>query len=181
MLRWESRPGWPTLQVQSIVPTITGELLQRVRLPRLPSHLRRALRIFLFRPPCPSIRVEVLVQVSSFGVQCRFHVLNFSSLSNVVVSIAEEEAASSTTQTEVPPRIPPRIPPDPSCWTSENVISYIAYYYPLIDSKGDLCELFRQHVSKKLNLQIHWTRTVLYQSAAHENSAEKVFFVVSDR
>lgn len=130
------------LRMQSIKGPAIGEPLQRVHLLRLLSLLISTLQIiFLFHPQYLPIKVEIFVQVS----QPEYFVCwtYFVCITNA--SISEEEATSSTTPTEVPPRIPP----DPLCWTSENVISYISYYYPLIDSKGDLCDLFRQHVSKR--------------------------------
>lgn len=59
---------------------------------------------------------------------------------NAVTLITEQEAATSTT----PAEIPPKIPPDPTDWTIENVISYISYSDPPLGIHGDL---FRRHVS----------------------------------
>lgn len=54
--------------------------------------------------------------------------------------MTEQEAATSTTQAE----IPPKIPPDPTDWTIENVISFISFSDSALSIHGDL---FRRHVS----------------------------------
>lgn len=53
---------------------------------------------------------------------------------------AEMEAATSTTQSESPPKLPP----DPSDWSIDDVIQHIAFTDPALGSHADL---FRKHVS----------------------------------
>lgn len=63
---------------------------------------------------------------------------------------AELEAATSTTHSEAPPKTPS----DPSEWSIEDVIQYIAFIDPALGTHADL---FRKHVRNKFSVyQIYW-------------------------
>lgn len=56
------------------------------------------------------------------------------------LDIVEQEAATSTTPSEGPPKLPA----DPSEWSIEDVIAHISYTDPNLSVHADL---FRRHVS----------------------------------
>lgn len=64
---------------------------------------------------------------------------------------AEMEAATSTTQSESPPKLPA----DPSDWSIDDVIQHIAFTDPALGSHADL---FRKHVSGILRFRLFIVR-----------------------
>lgn len=59
-----------------------------------------------------------------------------------MMCVAEQEAATSTTPSEGPPKMPT----DPSDWSIEDVITHISFTDPMLAVHADL---FRRHVSYK--------------------------------